>query len=132
MLASSTAAPVLLVIAYSHGARQMLRNMSRHHAETVVDRFGRAALLADTALSGFLAVRLRTRFGDAVAIERTRPFNAHLDCRDAVRRAARAFEAREDRHVPYQVFAAGGSIPTKAEMLREPLQSEDVSPGLHG
>mgnify|MGYP007047123754 FL=1 len=109
----------------------MLRNMSRHHTETVVDRFGRAAVLADTALSGFLAVRLRTRFGDAVALERTRPFNEHVDCRSAVRQAARAFEAREDRHVPYQVFAAGAAVPTKAEMLGEPLCGEDVGPGLH-
>ena len=110
----------------------MLRNMSRHHRETVVDRFGRAAILGDTALSGFLAVRLRCRFGDAVAIERTRPFNEHIDCPAAVREAAAAFEAREDRHVPYQVCAAGEAVPTKAEMLRESLGGEDVGAGLHG
>jgi hypothetical protein len=110
----------------------MLRNMNRHHAETVVDRFGRAAILADTALSGFLAVRLRCCYGDAVAVERTRPFNEHLDCAAAVREAACAFEAREDRHVPYQVFAAGEPVPTKAQMLERPLGAEDAGAGVHG
>jgi hypothetical protein len=109
---------VLLVVTYSKAARQRLRNVCRAHEETVVRRFGRAALLAETEFGAFLAVRLRERHGGDVQVERTEPFNEYADVPEGVRTAAEAYADREDDHVPYAKFAAGTDHPDP-ERLRD-------------
>ncbi|WP_254839881.1 hypothetical protein [Natronomonas marina] len=112
---------MLLVVTYSKGARTSLRNACRTHEESVVRRFGRAALLAETGHGAFLALRLREKHPDDVQIERTEPFNEFRDVPDAVREAAAAYEGRENRNVPYAKFAADGTHPSPAELKRREL-----------
>jgi hypothetical protein len=107
---------VLLVIAYSQPARQSLRNVCRAHGDSVVDRFGRVALLAETEFGGFQAVRLREKHGDAVQVGRTRSFNEFRALRPAVREAALAYEERETPATPYERFAAGTDLPDPETM----------------
>lgn len=107
---------MLLVVAYSRAARRSLRNVCRSHEETVVRRFGQAALLEATAFGGFLAVRLREKHGTAVQVERTHPFNEFDDLAEEVRNAAEAYEARDQAATPYARFAAGRDMPTKEDM----------------
>ena len=107
---------MLLVIAYSRGARQTLRNVCRAHPGTVRNQFGRVALLEETEFGAFQAVRLREKHGDAVQIERTRPFNEFSTLRPAVREAAVAYERREEPAVPYERFAAGSELPDPSTM----------------
>ena len=102
---------MLLVVTYSRAARTTLRNVCRTHEETVVRRFGRAALLAETELGAFLALRLREKHGDDAQVERTAPFNEFTDAPDAVREAATAYEDREQSSTPYAKFAAGTDHP---------------------
>jgi len=109
---------VLLVVTYSRAARGTLRNVCRTHEESVVRRFGRVALFAETEFAAFQALRLREKHGADVQIERTRPFN-EFDALDAkVREAARAYEERERPSVPYSSFAAGTDLPDPGR-LRE-------------
>jgi cytochrome c peroxidase len=98
---------VLLVVTYSRRARETLRNACRSHEETVVRRFGRAALLA---------CRLRERHGGDVQVERTEPFNEFADAPESVREAAAAYERRESPSTPYDRFAAGTDHPDSSEM----------------
>ncbi|MFC7135988.1 hypothetical protein [Halobaculum litoreum] len=107
---------MLLVATYSRGARTTLRNVCRSHEETVVRRFGRAALLAETELGAFLACRLRAKHGADVQVERTEPFNEYAAVRSAVREAAAAYEDRDARSTPYTKFAAGTDHPDPATM----------------
>ena len=107
---------MLLIITYSKPARQALRNLSNAHEESVVRRFGRAALLADTEFGAFQAVRLREQFGGAVQVERTRPFNPHEAVRESVREAAVAYANRETAALPYAKFAAGTDHPPPAPL----------------
>jgi hypothetical protein len=107
---------VLLVVTYSRGARTTLRNVCRSHESTVIRRFGRAALLAETELGAFLALRLRAKHGDDVQIERTRPLNEFTAVPTAVREAAAAYEDRETPSTPYAKFAAGTDHPDPAAM----------------
>jgi hypothetical protein len=107
---------VLLVVTYSRAARTTLRNACRAHEETVVRRFGRAALLAETGFGAFLALRLRERHGGDVQVERTRPFNEFEDVGADVREAARAYEARDAASTPYAKFAAGTDHPSPAAL----------------
>ena len=107
---------MLLVIAYSSAARQQLRNLASANAEAVVRRFGRAALFAETELGALLALRLRERHGPDVQIERTDPFNEFQDVPEAVREAARAYEAREHKSTPYAKFVAGTRHPSVEEL----------------
>ena len=107
---------MLLVITYSRAARQALRNAARTHETTVVRRFGRAALLRETELGAFLALRLRERHGGAVQVERTVAFNEFEDVRRAVYDAAAAYEERDARSTPYAKFAAGRDHPDPDEM----------------
>ena len=79
---------MLLVVTYSRGARTSLRNVCRTHGESVVRRFGRAALLEETEHGAFLALRLREKHPDDVQLERTEPFNEFRDVPAAVREAA--------------------------------------------
>jgi hypothetical protein len=109
---------VLLVVTYSRAARTTLRNACRSHGETVVRRFGRAALLESTELGAFLALRLREKHGADVQVERTRPLNEYADVPERVRRAASAYEARENANTPYAKFAAGTDHPDP-DRLRE-------------
>lgn len=102
---------MLLAITYSRAARQTLRNVCDAHPETVVRRFGRAALLRETAFGAFVACRLLAKHGGDVQVERTRAFNEFDDAPDDVRRAAEAYEAREKRSTPYAKFAAGTNHP---------------------
>jgi ferritin-like protein len=102
---------VLLVVTYSRAARRDLRNACRGHEETVVRRFGRAALFEATGHGALLALRLREKHPDDVQVERTRPFNEFADAPDAVREAAVAYEARDDPSTPYRRFAAGTDHP---------------------
>jgi len=102
---------VLLVITYSTGARQTLRNVCSHHEDAVVRRFGRAALVEETELGAFLALRLREKHGDDVEVARTRPFNEFRSVSEDVREAARAYERRESESTPYPKFAAGTDHP---------------------
>ena len=112
---------MLLVVTYSKAARTSLRNVCRTHEETVVRRFGRAALLAETEHGAFLALRLREKHPDDVQLERTEPFNEFRDAPEAVRKAAADYEARENRNVSYQKFAAGGPYPSPAALKRREL-----------
>jgi hypothetical protein len=112
---------VLLVVTYSKAARTSLRNACRAHEETVVRRFGRAALLAETEHGAFLALRLREKHPEDVQLERTRPFNEFRDVPEAVRDAAVDYEARENRNVSYQKYAAGRSHPSPAALKRRDL-----------
>ncbi len=102
---------MLLAITYSTDARQTLRNVCAAHPETVVRRFGRAALLRDTEFGAFVACRLLEKHGGDVQVERTRAFNEFADALDDVRVAAAAYEAREKRSTPYAKFAAGTDHP---------------------
>lgn len=112
---------MLLVVTYSREARTSLRNVCRTHENTVVRRFGRAALLEETEHGAFLALRLREKHPDDVQLERTAPFNEFRDLPDAVREAATAYEDRADRNVPYAKFAVGTDHPTPAELKRQEL-----------
>jgi hypothetical protein len=112
---------MLLVVTYSKAARTSLRNVCRTHEETVVRRFGRAALLAETEHGAFLALRLREKHPDDVQLERTRPFNEFRDVPEAIREAATDYEGRENRNVSYQKFAAGGPYPSPAALKRREL-----------
>ena len=107
---------MLLVVAYSRGARATLRNVCRAHEEVVVRRFGRVALLEETKFAAFQALRLREKYGADVQIERTEPFNEFAALDSRVRDAARAYEDRERPSVPYRVFAAGTEYPDPEEM----------------
>jgi len=107
---------VLLVIAYSRAARGSLRNVCRAHEDSVVRRFGRAALLEATEFGAFQALRLREKHGEAIQVERTRPFNEFAAVRPAVRDAARAYERRETPAVPYERFAANTDLPAPESM----------------
>jgi len=102
---------VLLVVTYSKGARQALRNACSSHGETVVRRFGRAALLEDTAMGAFLAVRLVEEHGLDVQVERTEAFVPRRDAPADVRAAAAAYADREHESTPYAKFAANTDHP---------------------
>jgi hypothetical protein len=114
---------VLLVVAYSRGARATLRNVCRHHEEVVVRQFGRVALFAETEFAAFQALRLREKHGDDVQIERTRPFNEFEALDDEVREAARAYEERDRPPLPYDAFAAETEHPSP-----ERMRNTDLSP----
>lgn len=107
---------MLLVVTYSRSARTGLRNVCRAHEETVVRRFGRAALFEATEFGAFLALRLREQFPGDVQVERTSPLNEFEEVPDDVREAARAYANRDEPHVPYRTFAAGGDLPDPAVM----------------
>lgn len=112
---------MLLVVTYSRSARQALRNACRAHEDTVVRRFGRAALLEATEFGAFLALRLRADHGIAVQIERTRPFDPAGGVDDAVREAAEAYADRDHAATPYARFAAGRDLPSQAAMKESEL-----------
>lgn len=107
---------MLLVIAYTRAARTSLRNVARAHEESVVRRFGRVALFEATEFGAFQALRLREKHGEAIQVERTRPFNEFEAVRPAVREAARAYEDRETAAVPYDRFADGRDLPPPETM----------------
>lgn len=107
---------MLLVVTYSRGARTTLRNVCRSHGDTVVRRFGRAVLLAETEMGAFLACRLRAKHGSDVQVERTEPFNEFTSVRPVVKAAAVAYEDRDAPSTPYAKFAVGTDHPTPAAM----------------
>lgn len=107
---------MLLVLTYSQAARQALRNACRTHEDTVVRRFGRAALFAETEFGAFLALRLRAEHGGDVQVERTRPLNEFAEVTDAVREAAEAYADRDHASTPYDKFAAGTAHPATASL----------------
>lgn len=109
---------MLLIVTYSTEARANLRNVCRRHETAVVRRFGRAALLKETAYAAFLALRLREKHGGDVQLERTRPFNEFEALGDDVREAASAYEDRDSPSTPYARFAAGTDHPDPT-VLRE-------------
>ncbi|MEF8851538.1 MAG: hypothetical protein V5A28_03825 [Haloarculaceae archaeon] len=109
---------MLLVVTYSREARGSLRNVCRTHEGAVVRRFGRVALLRETAFAAFQALRLRAKHGTDVQIERTEPFNEFEAVDDSVREAARAYEDRDEPSLPYATFAARTDHPDP-EALRE-------------
>lgn len=109
---------MLLVVTYSRAARQSLRNACDAHADCVVRRFGRAALLRETEFGAFQALRLREKHAGDVQVERTEPFNEFSDAPERVRDAARAYENRDAASTPYGKFAAGRDHPDP-ESLRD-------------
>lgn len=109
---------MLLVVTYSREARQALRNACRIHEESVVRRFGRAALFESTEFGAFLALRLRAEHGADVQIERTEPLVPERDVPDGVTEAALAYADREHASTPYAKFAAGRDLPA-AESMKE-------------
>ncbi|PSQ42107.1 hypothetical protein BRD17_09405 [Halobacteriales archaeon SW_7_68_16] len=109
---------MLLVVTYSVAARETLRNVCRAHEETVVRRFGRAALFEETELGALLALRLRAKHGTDVQVERTRSFDEFGTVPERVREAATAYEDRENPSTPYTAFAAGTDHPDP-EALRD-------------
>ena len=112
---------VLLVVTYSRSARTSLRNVCRTHEDTVVRRFGRAALLEESAHGAFIALRLREKHPEDVQLERTEPFNEFRDVPAAVREAAAAYENRADRNVPYAKFAVDTTHPSPSALKRQQL-----------
>ncbi|WP_423743583.1 hypothetical protein V5735_11125 (plasmid) [Haladaptatus sp. SPP-AMP-3] len=112
---------MLLIITYSSGARQTLRNICTTHEECVVRRFGRVALLRQTELGAFLALRLYEKHGADVQLERTEPLNEFRDVPDAVREAAKAYENRERPSTPYDKFAVGTDHPAPDSMRNADL-----------
>lgn len=107
---------MLLVIAYSRGARQSLRNVCRSHEEVVVRQFGRVALFEETEFGAFQALRLRAKHGEDVQVDRTTPFNEFDTVRPAVREAATAYESRETPSLPYEQFRTETDHPASTEM----------------
>ncbi|AEN07048.1 hypothetical protein [Halolamina sp.] len=107
---------MLLMVTYSRAARNSLRNVCRSHESTVVRRFGRAALLAETELGAFLGLRLREKHGADVQLERTEPLNEFDTVPETVREAAAAYESREQPSTPYTKFATGTDHPSPAAM----------------
>lgn len=103
--------PVLLVVTYSRGARERLRNVCRTHESVVVRRFGRAALLEETEFGAFLACWLRAVHGADVQVERTEPLNEFEAVPESVRAAAEAYADRDAKSTPYGKFAAGTDHP---------------------
>ncbi|WP_313693314.1 hypothetical protein [Halorarum halobium] len=102
---------MLLVVAYSAGARTTLRNCCRANEAAVRERYGRVALLAETELGAFLACRLRAKHGADVRVERTDTFNEFAAVRPAIREAAVDYEDRDRPSTPYPKFAAGTDHP---------------------
>jgi hypothetical protein len=115
---------VLLVVTYSQAARQTLRNVCNGHEETVVQRFGRAALLEATELGAFLALRLRAKHAGDVQVEQTAAFNEFEDAPESVRDAATAYEEREHSSTPYAKFSVGTGHPTADSMRDTELGSD--------
>lgn len=107
---------MLLVVAHSRSARRDLRNICRAHETCVVRRFGHAALLSGTEFAAFQALRLAEKHGIEIQLERVRPFEP-TDAPDHVRKAARAYEDRDQPSTPYERFASGRELP-KPEKLR--------------
>jgi len=107
---------MLLMVTYSRAARNSLRNVCQSHESTVVRRFGRAALLAETELGAFLGLRLREKHGADVQLERTEPLNEFDTVPETVREAAAAYESREQPSTPYTKFATGTDHPSPAAM----------------
>lgn len=103
---------MILVVTYSRAARLSLRNVCRTHDDAVVTRFGRAALLEETAFGAFQALRLQEKHGLDVQLERTEPFNEFSHVDGDVREAARAYENRDQPSTPYERFAAGRDLPS--------------------
>jgi hypothetical protein len=112
---------VLLVVTYSQAARTSLRNVCRTHGESVVRRFGRAALLEESHHGAFLALRLREKHPDDVQLERTEPFNEFSDAPAAVREAAAAYEERSNPSTAYAKFAVGTTHPSPSKLKRREL-----------
>ena len=115
---------MLLAVTYSRTARTTLRNLCRAHEETVVRRFGRAALFEPTEHGALLACRLRERHPEAVQVERTVPFNEFGDSPDTVREAAVAYEREASKHTPYARFAAGTDHPDPERLRERDLETE--------
>lgn len=112
---------MLLVVTYSRAARQALRNACGNHEEAVVQRFGRAALLAPTEFGAFLALWLRAEHGADVQVERTEPLVAGRDVPDRVVTAAEAYADRAAPSTPYAKFASGRDHPDPATMKASDL-----------
>ncbi|WP_435096230.1 hypothetical protein [Halorubrum sp. N11] len=112
---------MLLVVTYSAAARTGLRNLCRRHEDTVVRRFGRAALLDATVYAAFLALRLRESYGGDVQIERTEPFNEFVVLDEPVREAASAYANRDAKSTPYAAFASGTDHPDPDQLKGEEL-----------
>ncbi|MFB6111506.1 MAG: hypothetical protein ABEJ35_03110 [Halobacteriaceae archaeon] len=117
---------MLLVVAHSRAARRTLRSAAEAHPDTVVRRFGRAVIVADTAFGAFLACRLRTEFGEAIQVERTVPFIAEVDVAEDVRRAAVAYAGRDTATTPYASFAAGTEHPDPDALKGRPRDEEAI------
>lgn len=113
---------MLLVIAYSRDARQSLRNVCRSHEQVLVRQFGRVALFEETAFGAFQALRLQEKHGEAIQIERTRPFNEFAAVPESVRAAARAYENRDTPALPYATFAEGTDHPSPTAMKTTDLE----------
>ncbi len=107
---------MLLVVTYSRAARTALRNACRTHEDSVVRRFGRAALLESTEFGAFQALRLRAKHGPDVQVEHVEPFVPERDVPERVRAAATAYAERERPSTPYAKFAAGRDLPDPAAM----------------
>lgn len=112
---------MLLVVTYSRAARTSLRNVCRTHDETVVRRFGRAALFDDTHHGAFLALRLVEKHGADVHVELTRPLNEFVDVPDEVRAAASAYESRASPSTPYHAFAHDSEHPSPSALREREL-----------
>ncbi|MEF8774603.1 MAG: hypothetical protein V5A23_03490 [Halobacteriales archaeon] len=112
---------MLLVVTYSRAARQALRNVSDAHEETVVRRFGRAALVEGTEFGAFLATWLLAEHAPDVQVERAVPFVPGRDVPDRVRTAAAAYADRDHVSTPYAKFAANREHPSPATMKARDL-----------
>ncbi len=112
---------MLLAIAYSKSARETVRNMTQNYPEQIVHSHGRVVAFKETELSAFLVLRLRAKHGDSVLVHETETFNEFERVEKPIRDAARAYETRDKKHLPYHVFVAGTSHPTIEEMNTQTL-----------
>lgn len=115
---------MLLVTCSSTASKQTLRNICRHHEETVAERFGRSALLYPSHYGVFQAIRLREKHAEAVTVRITRPLDPDRDVPTSVRRAARAFERRRKVPTPYDKFSAGTDHPSPQQLRRRRVRFE--------
>lgn len=112
---------MLLVVTYSQAARTSLRNVCRTHEETVVRRFGRAALFEETEYGAFLALRLHAKHPDEVQLERTTPFNEFQQVPESIRTAVEAYDNRANENTTYARFAVDSPHPEPGAMKRRKL-----------
>lgn len=113
---------MLLITSHSASARRSLRNVYRHHEETIVDRYGGAALCLPTQLGLFLGLRLQEKHYTDVKIQTVSPVERTYIIPESIREAAIEFENRSHPATPYTKFAVGTEHPSPETMRNRRLK----------